>query len=67
MSDFFRELASEVMVEDYYKGGKWESKKRQIEHNVMVECSQKLGVLTENDDTGLKKTSKIYYTFSSTQ
>ena len=43
-----------------YKGGKWGSKKRQIERNVMVERSQKLGILTGNAHTDLNKISKIY-------
>ena len=60
MSDFIRELGSEVIVIDRYKGGKWGSEKRQIERDVMVKRSQKLGILTRNAHTDLSKTSKIY-------
>ena len=49
-----------MIVIDRYKGGKWGSKKRQIERNVMVERSQKLGILTWNAHTDLNKASKIY-------
>ena len=57
MSDFIRELGSEMIVIDRYKGAKLGSKKRQIERNVMVERSQKLGILTGNAYTDLNKTS----------
>ena len=60
MSNLIRDLGSEVIVIDHYKGGKWGSKKRQIERNVMFERSQKLGILTGNAHTDLSKTSKIY-------
>ena len=49
-----------MIVIDRYKEGKWGSKKRQIECNVMVERSQKLDILTGNAHTDLNKTSKIY-------
>ena len=61
MSDFIRKLESEMIVIERYKGGKWGSKKRQIERNVMVECSQKLDILTGNVYADLK------YTHLSTQ
>ena len=57
MSDFIRELGSEMIVIDRYKGAKLGSKKCQIERNVMVERSQKLGILTGNAHTDLNKTS----------
>ena len=68
MSDFIREVGSKVVVIDRYKGGKWGggAKKRQIERDVMVKRSQKLGILTSNAHTDLDMTSKIY-SFSSTQ
>ena len=50
-----------MIVIDHYKGGKWGSKNRQIERNVMVERSQMLGILSGNTHTDLK------YTLSSTQ
>ena len=49
-----------MIVIDRYKGGKWGSKKRQIERKVIVERSQKLDILTGNAQTDLNKTSKIY-------
>ena len=48
MYDVIRKLSSEIIVIDRYKVGKWGSKKRQIERNIMVECSQKLDILTGN-------------------
>ena len=59
-SEFIRGLGSDVIVIDRWKGGEWRSTKRQIECNIMVERSQKLGVLTGNSHTDLNKISKIW-------
>ena len=44
MSAFVKELRSEVIVIERHKGSNWESKKRQVESNAMIERSQKLDI-----------------------
>ena len=60
ISDFIRDLGSVVIVIHRWKGGKWRSKKRQTDRNVIVERYQKLGILVGNACKELNKTSKIY-------
>ena len=60
MSDFIRDLGSVVIVIHRYKRGKWGSKKRQIDCNVIVKRFQKLGILIGNARRKLTETSKIY-------